>query len=485
MATLTAGQSASFFFDSFWTILVSASKASGTLAFTSSAENLRSSFNSGLQSRTYGPFGAPGTVTITVAEGSVDYTLTRIDEVSGRGTLTYAQLPDPTLFPEGTQTYTSDEGMVFQRGGGWVAVGGEAATWGGIDGDLPDQSDLWAALGGTTFGGASDETIDDYDDDTGVADTIVIDGLTWALVYYTDGRLNTATSGALVREYVYDGQNRYVGINGVKLQGGALMLTFAQMIALIPTVPGLRVRLTDTYPNTEFCWSGTMWLATNNRFRVAGNGLRRIVIGGTGATYSQTGTTVTVTLTGHGFTAADDNGASIYLTQSTGALLTGWFTNFTYVDANTFTVTSTVSQSTSGNLGTQTGEITVDTFTLKGKLLGPNGGLTGWFKTQVNANNANNKRLRVRLNGTAVFTPNSTTGAVSSQIPFHLQNASSTARQSGFPTDSTSQVGSGSGTLQNYTIDTEADVTVTVTLQVSTATDHMRLSGYVIEAHQG
>ncbi len=84
--------------------------------------------------------------------------------------------------------------------------------------------------------------------------------------------------------------------------------------------------------------------------------LKHIIIGGSGATYTQTGTTVTVTWTSHGFSAYEFNGASVYLVQGTGSLVSGWFTGFTYVDANTFTVTSAVSQSTSGNLGTNTAE---------------------------------------------------------------------------------------------------------------------------------
>lgn len=88
-----------------------------------------------------------------------------------------------------------------------------------------------------------------------------------------------------------------------------------------------------------------------------------IVIGGQNAaagtiTYSQTGTTVTVTHAAHAMTA-DMNGGQIYLTQSTGSLLSGWFTNFTIDPSdplNKYTCTSTVSQSTSGNLGTNTAE---------------------------------------------------------------------------------------------------------------------------------
>lgn len=222
-------------------------------------------------------------------------------------------------------------------------------------------------------------------------------------------------------------------------------------------------------------------LRAPSRFRLAGSGLLRIMLGGSGATYSQTGTTVTVTLTAHGFLAATDNGASIYLTQSTGALLSGMFTNFTYVDANTFTCTSTVSQSTSGNLGTQTGEITIDTFTIPGGLLGQAGEFSGWVLTQANASNANAKRVRFKLNGTAVFTPNSS-NTVTAQTPFRLQNRGDPAKQIGYPTDSTTQNGGSSSAAQPYTIDTRADMVATVTMQLATATDWLKLYGYMIEA---
>lgn len=80
-----------------------------------------------------------------------------------------------------------------------------------------------------------------------------------------------------------------------------------------------------------------------------------LVFGGNAATYSQSATTVTVTQAGHGLTA-DFNGCSIYLTQSTGTFTTEWCTNFTYVNANSFTCTSATSRTTSGNLGTNTAE---------------------------------------------------------------------------------------------------------------------------------
>ena len=115
----------------------------------------------------------------------------------------------------------------------------------------------------------------------------------------------------------------------------------------------------------EVISSGSNWIVSGGTFVNILNtmaSVKYIVINSSGLTYSQSGTTVTVTATGHGFTAATNNGASIYLTQSTGALVSGWFTNLTYVDANTFTCTSTVSQTTSGNLGANSAETFMPTF---------------------------------------------------------------------------------------------------------------------------
>lgn len=213
---------------------------------------------------------------------------------------------------------------------------------------------------------------------------------------------------------------------------------------------------------------------------LAASGVQRILLGGSGATYSQTGTLVTVTLTAHGLTAAADDGSSVYLTQSTGALLSGWFTNLTYVNANSFTCTSTVSQSTSGNLGSQTGEITVETLTMRGGALGLNGELAGWFLYGANANNANAKTLRLKVGGTTVLNP-SLASTLIAQTPFRLQNRGSLAKQVGYGTASASQNGSTTAALNYYTVDTSADVTLLVTMQLATATDHMKLAGYSLD----
>ena len=64
------------------------------------------------------------------------------------------------------------------------------------------------------------------------------------------------------------------------------------------------------------------------------------------ATYSQSTNTVTVTKSSHGYSASDE----VYLDFTSGNGVDGFYTIATVADANTFTVTSTTSQTTSGNV---------------------------------------------------------------------------------------------------------------------------------------
>lgn len=63
-------------------------------------------------------------------------------------------------------------------------------------------------------------------------------------------------------------------------------------------------------------------------------------------TYSQSTTTVTVTKTSHGFSVSDE----VYLDHTSGDGVNGFYTVATVPDANTFTVTSGTSQTTSGDV---------------------------------------------------------------------------------------------------------------------------------------
>lgn len=133
-----------------------------------------------------------------------------------------------------------------------------------------------------------------------------------------------------------------------------------------------------------------------------------IFFGGSAATYSQSGTLVTVTQASHGITA-ELNGASIYLTQSTGALTSGWYTNFTYIGSNSFSCVSSVSQTTSGNLGANTAETMSQwSYQYPATLIKRDDLLTQSFIYR-SKNSANTKTFRNYYSGQLITAPSLTT----------------------------------------------------------------------------
>lgn len=82
--TVSPGSSATINVGAFSTITLTASAAStGSLSYAGGAmDNLRSDASFGLASKVYGPFGAPGVVTITVNSGVVTYDVTYTDSNS-------------------------------------------------------------------------------------------------------------------------------------------------------------------------------------------------------------------------------------------------------------------------------------------------------------------------------------------------------------------------------------------------------------------
>jgi hypothetical protein len=76
MATLTNGQSATLSLDAFASVSVQCDGGvQGTLVWTSSADNLKSDVSAKLTNKTYGPYGVPGALTITVTAGRLIYTV--------------------------------------------------------------------------------------------------------------------------------------------------------------------------------------------------------------------------------------------------------------------------------------------------------------------------------------------------------------------------------------------------------------------------
>jgi hypothetical protein len=79
-------------------------------------------------------------------------------------------------------------------------------------------------------------------------------------------------------------------------------------------------------------------------------------------TYSQSSTTITVTSADHGLT----NGQRVFFDATSGAARDGCY-NITYVDADTFTITSAVSATVSGNCNTYAKIYTeIDTYSTVG-----------------------------------------------------------------------------------------------------------------------
>lgn len=133
-----------------------------------------------------------------------------------------------------------------------------------------------------------------------------------------------------------------------------------------------------------------------------------INFGGGSATYSQSGTTVTVLKTSHGFTS-DYNGASIFLTGGTGTFVTETCTNFEWVDANTFRCTSATSRTDSGNLGTNTAKTYLPfTYTYPTGLI-KNGDVISASVWRRCNNNSNNKTVSYEFGGVVINTQVRTT----------------------------------------------------------------------------
>lgn len=117
------------------------------------------------------------------------------------------------------------------------------------------------------------------------------------------------------------------------------------LVTDVGSSPGTWFHVSDEYIWRPTCPAIPMYHSTQ----------QYINFGGTSATYTQSGNIITVTQTAHGMTT-EQNGGLIYLTQSTGTFVSEWCSGFTYINANSFSCTSMVSRTTSGNLGTNTSE---------------------------------------------------------------------------------------------------------------------------------
>jgi hypothetical protein len=261
--------------------------------------------------------------------------------------------------------------------------------------------------------------------------------------------------------------------------------------------PGPTLAPIGTYYISDIGVNGSLWynngttLDPIERILLQNNNKGWIVpsmLAANAATYSQSGTTLTVTATAHTLIAAL-NGADIYLvigTVSTGVaptapVYTGWFTNFTYVDANTFTCTAGNSQTGTGAVNTNLAETTITelTYTLKGGLLGLNGGLACWQATAASSE-ASTKSAKFYLHTTNYQQPTFTTSSQGSRRYSEVSAANSQAVIT-FPEYLNSGFGPAAANYKKVSLDMTQSRDHAVKYTVSAALGHIAVMQHRLE----
>lgn len=212
---------------------------------------------------------------------------------------------------------------------------------------------------------------------------------------------------------------------------------------------------------------------------------------GNGGSYSQSGTTITVTSTAHLIPATVHNGKKVYFdpgVAATGATITQrLFDNFTYVDANTFTCTASNSQTGTGSgVVTQTSAITVPDFsvTVPANLLGLNGYIDVYNMSLCNAS-AGTKRISFSLSTLSFKNPSPASTTVAVQENHRIQNQNSLAKQIAIGVGTVGNVGNSTVAPVLGTVNTAVDQSITATVTLNTASEFITLEHVVITAVQG
>jgi hypothetical protein len=184
------------------------------------------------------------------------------------------------------------------------------------------------------------------------------------------------------------------------------------------------------------------------------------------ATYSQTGTVITVTSIGHNIPATSYDTKDVYLnmgTAATGATIPpGWFSNFQRTGADTFTCVSTVSQTGTGAVNTNLNVTIIPD--LASTMLGGSLGLNGVLKYSLlgsNNNSAGTKTTTFNYGAFAYGTQN-TTGTLTSLVDIIIANRNS----------NTSKVTNIGTSIFVFDVDTSINQACTFSLDLSAANDY-------------
>lgn len=197
------------------------------------------------------------------------------------------------------------------------------------------------------------------------------------------------------------------------------------------------------------------------------------------STYSQSGNVITVTNGGaspvaHNIPDVTNNGYSVYLAMgvaATGATIpAGWFTNFTYIDANTFSCVSATSQTGTGAVNTNLASTNVTSAisAINGGLLGKQGSLDMY--AMVRGSSSAGTKFRLMFGGVSVMAVVTATLAVSK------------ATESIWNLNSESIQGS-TINATTHAVNTAADFSITPTLIVIAANEYSALVGLRITVY--
>lgn len=199
------------------------------------------------------------------------------------------------------------------------------------------------------------------------------------------------------------------------------------------------------------------------------------------ATYSQVGTLITVSSTAHSIPATIHNGKKVYLDAATGTLVDGWFDNFTYVDANTFTCQSSISQTISGTLTTKTGVAVIIsdlTCTIPAGSMGPNGKIKFSYLAS-HLNSAGTKVSAILFGGQTVHSSSQSTTATLFTAEKYIWNRNSLALQVIAPT-AVITPGTSTSAPVRLSVDTSPDVAMTISLTLNTVSEYAAIEAYTV-----
>ena len=204
-----------------------------------------------------------------------------------------------------------------------------------------------------------------------------------------------------------------------------------------------------------------------------------------GATYGQSGTTVTVTATGHGLPSGRD-GYRIYWPGSA-AVPAGWYDGYTYVDANSYTFTNPTSQTVAAGAAI-TGALPVTTMTqgpiltIPANALSSTGGVALRLIRSGDSVSAS-KDLRMYVGGRMAYRCNwsSSISMSSGTFSAHMNGLGGISSISAVGVDGFANT---SGNLSFPTLNTSADQDLEVRFQLAQASQWVALDAGIVEVTQ-